>query len=72
MAVTSVDQLLTVLSYWYLTQVQSENMGSGVLIFELGIGKNQKVNGEKWGVGGSETILHEDGFFNFSKITDDP
>ena len=51
------------------------NMGSGVLIFEQGIGKNQKINGKKWGggwVGGSETILHEDGFFNFSIITDDP
>ena len=23
-------------------------------------------------MGGSETILHEDGFFNFLKITDDP
>ena len=51
-------------------------MGSGVLIFRAGyagIGKNQKINGKNGGwVGGSETILQEDGFFNFSKITDDP
>ena len=48
-------------------------MGSGFLIFEPGIGKNQKIDGKNGGwVGGSDTILHEDGFFNFSKITDDP
>ena len=35
--------------------------------------KIKKLMGKNGGwVGGSETILHEDGFFNFSKITDDP
>ena len=35
--------------------------------------KIKKLMGKngRW-VGGSETILHEDGFFNFSIITDDP
>ena len=37
--------------------------------------KIKKLMGKNEGwvaVGGSEAILHEDGFFNFSKITDDP
>ena len=45
-------------------------LGSGVLSFKLGIGKNQNNNGKN-GVGGFETIFHEDGFFNFSIITDE-
>ena len=84
MAGTSVDLILTVLtllllvhvSTEYLTQVQSENMGSGVLIFRTGhagIGKNQKMNGKNGGwVGGPETFCTRTDFLIFSKITDDP